>query len=160
MYAKEHLAIHSLVAVILTLICFFIFKVSILQILNINVLLAVGLYFLGAILPDADSNNKGSKIYYQEGLNLLAHIVSWLEYPIAKFVTKREIGHRQSLHTIFGILITSIFVAIIATLLYNFIYHSYSLIWFFVWFISLFIGQYLHLVEDKIKNWEWKICLK
>ena len=153
MKAREHLATNSILLILLIIAIILIGKWNIINLLfNGQIFLiftfGVGFYFLGTILPDADSNNRGSYIYHKKWLFILAHLVSWLEYPIARFITKRSIGHRQSLHTIIGITITSLFVIILMTLIYWYIYKDISLIYIFYWYFSLFIGQFLHLGFD------------
>ena len=107
---------------------------------------------LGAVLPDVDSNNKGSYIYHKNQLFILAHVVSWLEYPISRFITKRKVEHRQSLHTIVGIAMTSLFVVLMVWLLGEFFGDS-KISQLFLWFVFLFIGQLSHLICDIQKDW-------
>lgn len=109
---------------------------------HLCLLFTVFLFLIGSILPDSDSNNKGSLIYVlipvamqnsqrnkyrriKDGLEemgifllfifgVIAYPMGWitnqLEKPIRKY-TGRERKHRESLHTIFGVLIVSIFWA-------------------------------------------------
>lgn len=154
MKARNHLATHLIILIIIMLILSFFLKYEILSIFNLATIIGLALYFLGAILPDADSNNKGSYIYHKGILSILAHMVSWLEYPIAKFITKRKIEHRESLHTIIGISITSFFVLILTSIIYQYIFKDISLIKIFFWYFSLFVGQLFHLLEDIEGTWK------
>ena len=105
------------------------------------------LYFIGAVLPDADSNDRGSYIFYSRFF-LIGWIVRLLEFPLS-LALGREVRHRQSLHTFLGILTSSVIVVIAISLLYYWLisdvfYLRVPLFWFF----SLLIGQLLHLIED------------
>jgi hypothetical protein len=162
MKAREHLQIHLMILVVVLILTYFLLKERFFEILNFNLLIGIGLYFLGAILPDSDSNNKGSYIYSNfknEPLYYLAHLISWIELPLSKFVTNRPIKHRESLHTIIGIITTSLFVIILVSIIYYFIYKSFLFYWFLIWFVILFVSQFLHLIEDlnKRKYPNWKI---
>jgi hypothetical protein len=107
------------------------------------VVISVFLFLIGSILPDADSNNKGSFIYvlvpialkdsrknkYKKKdtgernwfcnlyvIWLIAYPIGWITNQLEKLImkyTKRQRGHRQSLHTIFGISIISLLWAIV-----------------------------------------------
>ena len=108
----------------------------------------IALYFLGAILPDADSSDRGSRVFYTWFFPL-AWIVRLLEYPLS-LALKREVKHRGSLHTVAGILVSSLVVVLVTSSLYYWLISDT----FFVavplfWFFCLFIGQCLHLLEDR-----------
>ncbi len=164
MKGTQHLAVHSFLLFLLVLGIIFVGKIDIINILSgetfLIIIIGVGFCFLGAILPDADSNSKGSYIYYKKGLYFLAHLVSWLEHPIAKLITKRPIRHRESLHTIIGIAITSLFVIILISVIYQYIFKNISLSYIIFWYFSLFIGQFFHLLEDTIEYPHLKINWK
>ncbi|MBI4140292.1 metal-dependent hydrolase, partial [Candidatus Woesearchaeota archaeon] len=111
---------------------------------------------LGSILPDSDSEDNGSYIFHTR-LKFLASLVSWMEYPLM-FITKRSRGHRQSLHTIFGILVTSLFVMCLFSLILIWLFPNImTLLRFFVWSSALFFSQLIHLIFDKVGHPEWKI---
>ena len=166
MKARNHLSIHIVIAILISLAYFYIgsfnhFFNSLISPYKDSILvlaIGIGLYFLGAILPDADGFNRGSYIYYTK-FAFLAYIVRFLEYPLA-ILTGRRKGHRESLHTIFGIVSTSVAIALMTSIIYSLFYNTklFSPIFFF-WAISLSIGQFLHLVEDKIVSPKWKIKL-
>lgn len=164
MKAKEHLQIHFIIFIIILILTYFLIKEKIFEVLNFNLLIGIGLYFLGAILPDSDSNNKGSYIYSNfknEPIYYLANFISWVEYPLSKLRTKRPLKHRESLHTVLGIITTSLVVILLISLFYYFIYKSFFFYWSLIWFFILFISQFLHLIEDlnKTKYPSWKISL-
>ena len=153
------------------------------------VIISLFLFLIGSILPDADSNNKGSFIYvlipmalrdsrknkYKKKdageeigfmifmlFGIIAYPMGWITNQFEKLILKytgRQRGHRQSLHTIFGISVISIFWAIIFYSVYLYFSKAefnFIIPLFFVF--SLFIGQLLHLIED-IQN-DWKISWK
>ena len=107
----------------------------------------VAFFFLGAILPDSDSEDNNSLIYHTYFFPM-AFIVGIFEYPISK-ILKRDIGHRQSLHTFMGVFISSILLTSSIYLLYFLVSGDpFNILVPHIWFISLFFGQLLHLVED------------
>lgn len=117
---------------------------------------ALFLFILGSILPDSDSEDMGSYIYFKGFLKFSAYLFKGLEYPIT-LITKRKIGHRESLHTIIGIAITSLALIILLSLIAKF-FNLFDWKGAFLGFIFLFLGQFLHLICD-IKE-GWKISLK
>lgn len=161
---------------------FLIFSLSILFIIFF-----VFLFLVGAILPDSDSYDKGSLIYVlvprtvKQSINnsydkstgngifsifLLAfaiiaypmgHITNILEKKMMEY-TKRKRGHRESLHTIFGISLVSLFWAFIFYFAYSLLSRSFNLYAFFLFLMALFVSQLLHLIEDL--NGIWTISLK
>ena len=117
MKARQHIGVNVILLIIIFTILFFVFGLSNYVFSHTLFFIYGGaLFLLGAILPDSDSNNKGSYIYYQKWLKLLAHSISWLEYPLM-IITKRKKGHRESLHTYLGIVVTSLCVVIIFALI-------------------------------------------
>ena len=160
MKAREHLVTHLvIISVIAVLIIsydkvgkFFSFFSNIYHGETILILiLGIGLYLLGAILPDADSEDKGSFIYHTI-FSPLAYIISLLEYPLSK-ILKIGIGHRKSLHTKTSIFVSSILVVFLLSILYYWlISNNFSIFAPLFWLICLFIGQLLHLIEDYIKD--------
>lgn len=153
------------------------------------IIISLFLFFIGSILPDADSNNKGSFIYvlvpialkdsrknkYKKKdtgeeigfiifilFGLIAYPMGWITNQLEKLIlkyTKRQRGHRQSLHTIFGISVISIFWAMIFYVIYLYFSRTeFSIITPLIFALSLFIGQLLHLIEDIQHDWKisWK----
>jgi membrane-bound metal-dependent hydrolase YbcI (DUF457 family) len=165
MKGKEHL-LFSFLILIVVLFGFFFYDLSkdfsILSNLSINIKLivfSIFLFLIGSILPDSDSNNKGSLIYvlipvamqnskrnkYKKKkedfedigvillfiFGILAYPMGWITNQFEKLImkyTKRERGHRESLHTIFGILIISLFWSIVFYFLYAYFTSSYSIL--------------------------------
>ena len=166
MKAKNHLATHIIIVIFFLVLAFYFssfnkFATSLLEPYKNNILvlaLGLGLYFLGAILPDSDSWNRGSYIFYTK-FAFLAYTIRILEYPI-RLITGRKKGHRQSLHTILGIIVISLSVSIIISTVFSLFSQKPIFSNFFVfWTICLFIGQFFHLIEDKIVSPKWKIKL-
>lgn len=88
----------------------------------------------------------------------IAFITNKLERLLIRY-TKRPIGHRQSLHTIFGILSISLFWSFIFFIIYLFFFgFENSLLALGFSFLFLFFGQLTHLIEDLQKDWKikWK----
>jgi hypothetical protein len=104
---------------------------------------------MGSLLPDSDSENRGSKIFYTI-FAVLALIVNYFENHIAKALGMRK-GHRQSLHTFKGILLSSLIIILIFALLLTILY-KFQLTIIIVCYIFLVIGQLLHLLQDKVEN--------
>jgi hypothetical protein len=102
----------------------------------------------GSLVPDSDSENKGSKIFYTI-FKPFAIYYNWIEKYLAK-ILRKPIGHRQSLHTITGSFISSFFLFLILSPILNTlgIHPRYSAIFFY----SMFYGQLTHIVSDKIKS--------
>ncbi|MGK0232051.1 MAG: membrane-bound metal-dependent hydrolase YbcI (DUF457 family) [Patescibacteria group bacterium] len=152
------------------------------------VIFCIFLFLIGSILPDSDSNDKGSFIYvlvpialknskknklkkdndYEDLGNIIfmifgviAYPIGWITNQLEKVImkyTKRKRGHRQSLHTISGILTVSIFWGIIFYFIYYSISDSFNILNMLLFILTLFIAQFLHLLEDLSKDWkiEWK----
>ena len=160
MKAREHLAVHLFVIFVIIILemfydkdlKFYSFFSNIYNGETILVFLfGIGLYLLGAILPDSDSEDKGSYIYYTP-FSPLAHMISLLECPLSKMLKMKK-QHRGALHTITGILISSIVVVFLLLIIYYWlISNSFSIFVPIFWFICLSIGQLFHLVEDYIKD--------
>lgn len=92
---------------------------------------------------------------------IVAYPMGWITNQLEKLImkyTNRVRGHRQSLHTVSGILIVSIFWSIIFYFIYSSISNSYSLLSLILFFVVLFISQFLHLLEDMTQGLqiEWK----
>ncbi|MBT3324552.1 hypothetical protein HN865_04810 [Candidatus Woesearchaeota archaeon] len=159
MKARKHLAIGFFIVLVLFVLLNFYDKEAVLLSLFSNLFngetnilwIGISLFLLGAIFPDIDSNDDGSYIFH-----------TFLK-PLAKFVKSIfkpfiEINHKGFLHTISGIALSSLIVVILTTIIYFLlISNNFSILAFFFWFILLFIGQFLHLVEDKIKDPEWEL---
>lgn len=153
------------------------------------VVISVFLFLIGSILPDADSNNKGSFIYvlvpialkdsrknkYKKKdtgeeigfvifmlFGLIAYPIGWITNQLEKLImkyTKRQRGHRQSLHTIFGISIISLLWAIVFYGIYLYFSKTdFNFIIPLIFTFSLFISQLLHLIQDIQHDWKisWK----
>lgn len=199
MKGKEHL-LFSFLILIIFLFGFFLYDLSndfnILANLSINpliVIFSVFIFLIGSILPDSDSNNKGSLIYvlvpvamqssrrnkYKKKkedfedigvillfiFGIIAYPMGWITNQIEKLLvkyTKRKRGHRESLHTIFGILIISLFWSVVFYFIYAYFSSSYNLLNLILFFSLLFVSQFLHIIEDlnKIKYPNWKIQWK
>jgi hypothetical protein len=152
-------------------------------------ILFVGLFFfiLGSLLPDSDSKDNGSLIYvfvpislrksyrkqseWEKFSKFLLFIFGIIICPIAFIThkleklliiyTKRPQGHKQSLHTIFGIFMTSLFWSLVFYLIIKISLGNINFATFFFWFFCLFISQLLHLIEDLIVEKKgWKISWK
>tara|TARA_Y100000310_G_C20295813_1_gene629324 strand:- start:72 stop:545 length:474 start_codon:yes stop_codon:yes gene_type:complete len=105
------------------------------------------LLIIGPLLPDSDSEDMGSFIYYTIFLIPLALIFKLFEFPISKLLNRRR-GHRESLHTIVGIFLTSLFLTIILRLMDGWLQHTMNLSAFVYVFLCIFIGQLIHLLGD------------
>lgn len=116
--------------------------------------IALMLFVLGSILPDSDSNDMGSYVYFKKVFGI-AYFFKGLEFPIARLL-KRERGHRQSLHTLSGIALTSSALMILLSIVAKF-FNLFELKGAILGFIFLFLGQLLHLICD-IQD-DWKIRL-
>lgn len=199
MKGKVHLSISFLILIIVfvvLLIYDFGNDFNILSNLSTNLLLVVFSVFLfltGSILPDSDSNNKGSFIYVlipiaikssrrnkhkeekEDSIDvgaiilfifgIIAYPMGWITNQLEKLIikyTKRKRGHRESLHTVSGILIISLFWSLVFYFLYAFFSSSYNILNFILFFSLLFISQFLHILEDlnKRKYPKWKIQWK
>jgi len=120
--------------------------------------LALLLFILGSILPDSDSENMGSYIYFRKVWGI-GYLFKLLEFPISK-VLNRKRGHRQSLHTIYGIAFTSVILIVILSSIIGFL-GFFQLRGAITGLIFLFLGQLLHLICDLQEGWSgWKISLK
>lgn len=149
---------------------------------------AVGFFLilLGSLLPDSDSGNKRSLIFVFSNSSLKNNF-KWEEkeivksfmvflgvlfFPIAsitnqlekllRFYTKLPRGHKQTLHTIFGVLITSLFWSLVFYLIFFWINPSNNNFFILLfWFLCLLSSQILHLLEDRIVEKQgWKISWK
>jgi hypothetical protein len=109
----------------------------------VTIILGIGLYLVGTILPDSDKI--GSRIFHTN-FAIIGYFCYLLEMPIALILNRKK-GHRQALHTIFGILITStviaIFISALLDLMKLFVVATPPYL-----FICLFLGQLVHLVCD------------
>lgn len=180
----HHILTHILILVIfITLYISFGFSFTTTSISFWTWAIGTYLFLVGSILPDSDSNNKGSLIFtfipfitrklnakrdnnlfYSVGVIFgilalpMAFITNLLEKPIS-IITKRKIGHRESLHTILGVFLTSLFWAITLLILYLWISSEQISIvsTFFFWLIILFFSQFLHLLEDFLFGLKIKI---
>ncbi|VVC02384.1 Uncharacterised protein [uncultured archaeon] len=116
-------------------------------------------YIIGLLLPDADSQDAGSKIFFTVFFPI-AYLARFLEHPISRH-TKRPIGHRESLHTIYGIIITSFAIPLVLSIILLILLLLFgvklsidipNLILFvqlfFTSFIGLLFGQLVHVICD------------
>lgn len=107
----------------------------------------VALYISGLILPDSDKF--GSKIYWTPFLPF-AVLLKFLEIPLAA-VSGRPLGHRESLHTVFGIAVSSFVISLIFSAVICFVLQRVLEDFFFAFsrfFVFLFLGQLIHLLTD------------
>lgn len=111
------------------------------------------LFILGAILPDSDSNDRGSYIYHHKWLKFIAYPISLLEYPLM-MITHRKKAHRESLHTILGIFVTSFVTTLIFFIIGKWIFQEWFIFPHLFGFVCLFFGQLAHLIEDIQKDWK------
>ncbi len=107
------------------------------------------LFVLGSILPDSDSEDMGSYVYFKQVFGI-AYLFKALEFPIA-FLLKRKRGHRQSLHTIIGITLTSLTLMGLLAIVFSSMFEWKGVI---VGFLFLFLGQLLHLICDVKEDWK------
>jgi len=102
-----------------------------------------------ALLPDSDSDNKGSVIFYTP-LSPIAHMLNALEKVLA-FILRKRIGHRQLMHRPLGILIGTILIVGIVIALSYLLGYNNALVFIYI-FASVFIGQTLHVIQDKLNT--------
>ena len=151
MWGRHHLYLN-----ITTLLIFAPLLFSLAVLLKISpdsfsiLIISVPLFFvLGSLLPDADSENKGSKIFYTP-FAIIGIIINYCEKHIAK-ILGFNVGHRKSLHSVKGILLNPLIVSLIFTIIllaigkFNFSAVFYS-------YIILVVAQLLHILQDKIDN--------
>ena len=150
MYARQHLMIRLLIASILLFVFGFGFKVDVdmtTEFGSILLFLAPFVWFGGAILPDSDSENCGSTIFYTPFFPI-AFLLHFLEGPLAGLLNEKK-GHRGVLHTIKGILASSLITVIVFWILGVWIFKTFMAFTSFIFlFLILFISQFLHLLED------------
>ena len=113
--------------------------------------IALLLFVLGSILPDSDSKNMGSYVYFKEVFGV-AYLFKGLEFPIA-WLLKRKREHRGSLHTIAGITLTSLALIILLSSIFKNLFEWKGVI---LAFIFLFLGQLFHLICDIREDWKIK----
>ena len=164
MKAREHLAISMFfVFTAIVLVLFYDKETKILSLFTdlfhgeiIFILgIGAGLFLLGAIFPDIDSEDDGSYIFHQPTLKPLAKLVKGI------FEIFGKLNHKGFLHTILGICLTSFVVVILVSITYYWlISDNFSIFASFFWFTLLFVGQFFHLVEDKIENPEWPLKIR
>ncbi len=164
MKAREHLAISMFFIFVLAILIMFYDKEAKILSLFTNLFhgevifilgIGAGLFLLGAIFPDIDSEDDGSYIFHQPALKPLAKFVKGI------FEIFGKLNHKGFLHTILGICLTSLVVVILVSIPYYWlISDNFSIFAPFFWFIILFVGQFFHLVEDWIKNPEWKLKMR
>ncbi len=110
------------------------------------------LYVAGSLLPDADSEDRGSGIFHYLLIVPVGYIAHILEHPIAALLDRPR-GHRESLHTVVGITIVSLVISIITSMIIIFVFGAngtgIQLIngWLFL-FGALFVSQIVHVVCD------------
>ena len=129
----------------------------------LTILIGFVFYIVSLLLPDSDSKDCNSKIYHTPFFPV-AYLCKLLEYyPLSK-ISSRPIGHRESLHTIFGISVTSLVItSVLAVILHSL--KSFNLYSFLFLFMMLFLGQFIHLLCDllgdlvKGSNGKWRIEL-
>jgi hypothetical protein len=103
------------------------------------------LFNIGLILPDSDSNNRGSRIFFTV-LFPIAYLMRLFEFFLSS-VTGRRKGHRNTLHSMVGITFTSFMLVFLFSLI--FIYYGFFNIITASWaFVGFWFGQFTHLVCD------------
>jgi len=147
MRAKFHLLVGTLVFIALAF-PLYIFYLNYVpeKIDSLAFVAGIFLYFVGLILPDSDSNNAGSRIFHTKYF-IFGYFTWLLEYPVSK-ILGRLLGHRQSLHTIIGITITSLIIAVLISFAINFFGAGFSFLSVIFLFAFLFLGQLVHLLCD------------
>jgi hypothetical protein len=122
----------------------------------VTIIFGLILYYLGLILPDSDVKDGKSRIFFGTFF-IFGWINRLLEYPLA-ILLNRKAGHRESLHTIVGIFLSSVLFSIIFFVLIFFIESlshigNISNLTFVFLFFCVFLGQLMHLLCD----WHWKL---
>ena len=107
---------------------------------------ALFLFVLGSILPDSDSKDMSSYIFFKGFFKYTGFLFKGLEYPIT-LITKRERGHKESLHTIIGIAVTSLILIILLSIIVGYL-GLFQFRGAILGFVFLFLGQFLHLICD------------
>jgi hypothetical protein len=157
MKARYHILFGLLLLGLLTFIDytfnFFNFSITKFLLSHINIItiiFGIILYYLGLILPDSDVKDGKSRIFFGTFF-IFGWINKILEYPLA-ILLSRKVGHRESLHTIIGIFLSSlVFTFIFSCLVYLFGNYQEFTIPFL--FCCIFTGQLMHLLCD----WHWKL---
>jgi len=156
MKGKNHLTAHALM--LLLALAFAVFSGNLEAILSsfsdafarqYPLVLGIGLalYFIGAILPDSDSNDGRSRIFYGPFF-FIGWLARMMELPLA-LLLGRKVRHRGSLHTIIGILFSSLIVVLFISGIYFSVFRSsFTPAYPLFWFICLSLSQFLHLLED------------
>ncbi len=154
MKARNHITFGGLILVVIVFLVANPLNPNSLIMLDANSSISIAIFLIsglvGTILPDSDSKNCGSKIFYTLFFPI-AFFVKSLEYPIARLL-KRQVKHRGSLHTLVGVALTSILVPSCVFLFFVFLLSykindtSLSALLFSI--SGLFIGQLTHLVAD------------
>jgi membrane-bound metal-dependent hydrolase YbcI (DUF457 family) len=158
MKGREHESIAKILAVIFGLIILisFIWDVPFLSAFVKYIglfwfFIALILFVIGSILPDSDSEDMGSYIYFKQVFGI-AYFFKGLEFLIAPLLKRRR-GHRQSLHTLVGIILTSFALIVLLSFLANF-FKLFEWRGVITAFVFLFLGQLLHLICDLQENWK------
>ncbi len=101
---------------------------------------------IGSILPDADSSERYAK--YKNSIVMVADLLTErVFYPIIAYIFKTNKRHRGILHTIYAIIILSLFLTILTIIPYYLISRELSLNIVII-FLGFLIGGILHLAED------------
>lgn len=105
------------------------------------------LFLIGSILPDSDSDNKGSKIFYTP-LMPVAYLLRLVEIILSLSLGKRR-GHRQLLHKPIGIIVSSLMiVSIMAWILLQI--NAINIFIFAYLYLCLLVGQLTHVIQDQL----------
>ena len=152
MKGRNHLKTHIIIfAILFSFVAYyFVGNPSLIDAMNpstlgIGLLVSTLLFVASSILPDSDSKDKGSLIYFT-GIFILAYIHNFMESFVRLF-TKRSRGHRESMHTVLGAFISTILWVLILGGIFSLIRVRMGA-WYFIWFLILFLGQLLHFLED------------
>ena len=157
MKAKNHIKIGILVFILILVLFYFYFKKSFLGFISDGrmtvgtMILGILGYYIGLILPDADTVDKKSRIFYTKWF-ILGYLSRFIELFLAPILGRKK-GHRESMHTIIGILVSSFMITFLFILILV-AFNSYSVFSIPLIFTMSFFGQFVHLICDW--HWHWK----
>lgn len=150
MKGRHHIIVGIILLVMLGVLLAFVLGSRIFEIIDaislIVLILGILLYLIGLILPDSDSWDAESKIFHSPFF-FLGWVNRLIEYPLS-LILGRQIGHRQSLHTFAGVLLSSLVVSLIFSFALVIFTPFFDAITLPFLFLSLLLGQLVHLLED------------
>ncbi|NTV24320.1 MAG: hypothetical protein HGA85_08205, partial [Nanoarchaeota archaeon] len=91
------------------------------------------------------SDKPGSMIFYTIFMPL-AWLLKAIELPVAVLL-RRKVGHRESLHTVIGLTVTSFITAMLAFTVHSSI-ETIALPAIPLYFLAAMAGQFMHLLCD------------